>query len=88
VGTATSYDLRYSTSPIAAGSSFALATQVVGEPAPAVAGTAQSMIVVGLAANTTYYFALKTLDEVPNLSGLSNVPTGTTLAAVGDATPP
>ena len=79
VGTATSYDLRYSTSPITEGN-FASASQVSGEPAPAVAGTAQSMIVSGLVANTTYYFALKTSDEVPNISALSNVATGTTSA--------
>jgi len=86
VGTATSYDLRYSTSPITEGN-FGSATQVSGEPAPAVAGTAQSMIVAGLVTNTAYYFALKTSDEVPNISALSDVATGTTLASAGD-TPP
>src|SRR5439155_869880 len=86
VGTATSYDLRYSTSPITEGN-FASATQVSGEPAPAVAGTAESMIVAGLVANTTYYFALKTSDEVPNISALSNVATGATLASDRAATP-
>src|SRR5439155_703167 len=85
-GTATSYDLRYSTSPITEGS-FASATQVSGAPAPAVAGTAQSMIVAGLVANTTYYFAIKTSDEVPNISALSNVATEATLASAGE-TPP
>src|SRR2546426_656445 len=70
VGTATSYDLRYSTSPITEGN-FASASQVSGEPAPAVAGTAESMIVAGLVANTTYYFAIKASDEVPNTSALS-----------------
>jgi hypothetical protein len=80
VGTATSYDLRYSTSPITAGN-FASASQVSGEPAPAVAGTVQSMIVTGLVANTTYYFAMKTSDEVPNTSALSDVATGATLGS-------
>ena len=50
-------------------------------------GTAQSMIVAGLVTNTAYYFALKTSDEVPNISALSDVATGTTLASAGD-TPP
>src|SRR5438477_20519 len=40
VGTATAYDLRYSTSSITEGN-FASASQVSGEPAPAVAGTAE-----------------------------------------------
>jgi VCBS repeat protein/fibronectin type III domain protein/FG-GAP repeat protein len=86
-GTAASYDLRYSTSLITAGT-FLAATQVAGEPNPAVAGTSQSMTVPGLAANTPYYFAIKTSDEVPNISGLSNVETATTLGAAGDVTPP
>ena len=71
-GTAATYDIRYSTSTINDGN-WASATQVTGEPAPAAAGTGQNMIVSGLSANTTYYFAMKTSDEVPNTSALSNV---------------
>ncbi len=85
-GTATSYDIRYSTATIT-DTNWASATQVSGEPTPLVAGTNQSMVVSGLSAATTYYFALKTSDEVPNVSALSNVPSGTTTAA-GDTTPP
>ncbi len=85
-GTATSYDIRYSTSTITAGN-FSSATQVSGVPAPQVAGTNQSVTVTGLSASTTYYFAMKTADEVPNWSGLSNVPSATTSAAA-DTTPP
>lgn len=77
-GTATSYDIRYSTALITA-VNFLSATQVAGEPAPLAAGSLQSMIVSGLNPNTAYYFALKTSDEVPNISSLSNVPSGTTL---------
>ncbi len=79
-GTATTYDIRYSTSTINAGN-WASATQVTGEPAPLVAGTNQNMVITGLNPNTTYYFAIETADEVPNWSGLSNVPSGTTAAA-------
>jgi hypothetical protein len=50
------------------------ATQASGEPTPSVAGTAESMTVSSLSAGTTYYFAIKTSDETPNESGLSNVP--------------
>lgn len=76
-GTATSYDVRFSTSPINA-TSFASATQVTGEPAPAVAGTAQSMVVRNLGRQVTYYFAMKVTDDSGNISAISNVPSATT----------
>ncbi len=82
MGTATSYDVRYSTSPINE-ANWASATQATGEPVPAAAGTGQGMTVTGLSPSTTYYFAIKTSDEVPNTSALSNVPSGTTAALVG-----
>ncbi len=85
-GTATSYDIRYSTSTITAGN-FSSATQVSGVPAPLVAGTNQSVTVSGLTANTTYYFAMKTADEVPNWSTISNVPSGTTTNTSGNNNP-
>ncbi|MFA6339087.1 MAG: fibronectin type III domain-containing protein, partial [Candidatus Paceibacterota bacterium] len=72
-GTAASYDIRYSTSNITEGN-WVSSTPVSGEPAPLIAGTAQSMIVSGLLDSTSYYFALKTSDAVGNVSGLSNVP--------------
>lgn len=80
VGVASTYDVRYSTSPISAGN-WASATQATGEPTPVAAGTRQTFTVSGLQPQTTYYFAIKTGDEVPNWSGLSNVISATTLAA-------
>lgn len=71
-GTAASYDLRRSASPIAALTDFNAATQVSGEPSPGAAGAAQSTTVAGLAANTLYHFALRVRDEAGNLSLLSN----------------
>ena len=41
---------------------------MTGEPTPKAAGQAESFTVTGLSANTTYYFALKVADEVPNWS--------------------
>ena len=82
-GTATTYDVRYSTSTITAGN-WASATQATGEPAPAVAGSAETFTVTGLSESTTYFFAIKTSDEVPNESALSNVPS----AATADGTAP
>ncbi|HUW81451.1 MAG TPA: Calx-beta domain-containing protein, partial [Phycisphaerae bacterium] len=71
-GTAASYDIRYSTSSIDEGN-WASATEVTGEPAPQAGGSAESFTITGLTIGTTYYFAIKTSDEVPNESGLSNV---------------
>lgn len=72
-GIATSYDVRYSTSMITE-SNWSSATQATGEPTPSAAGSAESMTVPGLSSATIYYFAIKTSDEVPNESSLSNVP--------------
>jgi hypothetical protein len=80
------YDLRYSTAAINS-TNFASATAVAGEPTPAAAGTTQGMTVSGLMASTTYYFALKTADEVPNWSALSNVPAGTTTGTASTSSP-
>ena len=86
-GTATTYDIRYSTSEITAGN-FSSATQVSGEPSPSVAGTSESMTVTGLTASTQYWFAMKTDDEVPNTSAISNIPNTTTSAPPADSTAP
>ncbi len=76
-GTATSYQVRYSTAPITV-ANFGSATVVANPPAPAAAGTAQSVVVRGLGRQVTYYFALRTVDEAGNTSALSNVPSATT----------
>ncbi len=76
-GTAASYDIRYSTAPIT-GANWSAATQVSGEPAPAVSGTTQNHTVSGLTRQTTYYFAIRVADDAGNLSALSNVPSATT----------
>jgi len=78
-GTASVYDLRYDTVPIDEGN-FSGATPVTGLSAPQPPGSAEQVIVSGLLPSTQYYFALRVGDEVPNLSGLSNVVSATTLA--------
>lgn len=85
-GTATSYDIRYSTTQIVDDADFAAATPVPGAPAPGAAGSAETLDVSGLNADTTYWFAIKATDEVPNTSGLSNVVSAKTLPP--DQTPP
>ncbi|TMQ69860.1 MAG: hypothetical protein E6K81_13955 [Candidatus Eisenbacteria bacterium] len=72
VGTATDYELRISTAPITA-ANWGQATIVPGTPRPLVAGTRQRMIVRGLANGTTYWLALKTVDDAGNWSDVSNV---------------
>ncbi|QGQ95121.1 hypothetical protein EHS13_09595 [Paenibacillus psychroresistens] len=72
-GTATSYDLRYSTDGVITETTWAAATAVSGEPTPSVAGSAQSMLISSLAASTRYWFALKTSDGT-NVSAISNSP--------------
>jgi len=79
-GTAAQFDLRYSTVAITT-ASFSAATRFTGTPTPASPGTNQSVTVTGLTASTTYYFAIKTGDEVPNWAGVSNVISRATLAA-------
>jgi hypothetical protein len=83
-GTATSYDIRYSTSVITL-ANWGSATQATGEPAPASSGTTQTFTLSGLQGSRTYYVAIRTTDEVGNISGLSNVINRTTLDNVAPA---
>jgi hypothetical protein len=82
-GQATTYDIRYSTSEIT-DANWDTATQCTGEPAPKPAGEPETFTVTDLSPGTTYYFALKAADEVPNWSGLSNVVSCKTTAKTGD----
>lgn len=77
VGQAQRYDLRSSFQPIDE-QNFATATVVLGTPTPSPAGRRERLILRGLLVETTYFFALKTADEVPNWSPLSNVTQVTT----------
>lgn len=72
VGQASSYDIRMSTAPID-GSNFDSALQIGGLPSPLVSGSRQRVVVRGLTRGTTYYFALKSTDDVGNTSAISNV---------------
>jgi len=75
-GVAAQYDLRYSANPIAGSDTLAwwnAATRVTSMPAPRPAGATDSVQVRGLTPSQTYYFVLRTADEVPNWSNFSNV---------------
>jgi hypothetical protein len=80
-GRAASYDLRYATYPITSQNWF-LATQVIGEPSPAMPGQREGWTISGLNNNTMYYFALRTLDDAGNWSLLSNVVSKSTASTV------
>jgi hypothetical protein len=72
VGTAAGYEVRFATSPINDGN-WSAATLVTGAPAPRPAGTRQSMPVRNLTTGTTYWFGIKSVDDVGNWSAISNV---------------
>jgi hypothetical protein len=71
-GVAEAYDIRYHTSPIDA-SNWRTATQVSGEPDPGTPGTIQEIIVEGLGMAGQCHFAIRTRDEEPNWSDISNI---------------
>ena len=79
-GQASLLDIRYSTTPIT-NQNFQNAPTVVNEPVPDLSGTHQTMSIANLSPNTTYYFAVKVLDNLGNVSLLSNVAQATTLTA-------
>ena len=83
-GTATSYDIRYSTTAITS-SNWSTATAVTGEPTPTAAGTQQTLTITGLTGSRTYFIAMKTTDNAANVSTLSNVVSGTTTDTVAPA---
>ena len=87
-GRASVYDIRYRTTTVSGTDTTTWwngATQVNGEPLPGNPGTTDSMRVRGLAPLTTYYFMVRTGDEVPNWAGYSNLAQKSTS---GDVTAP
>jgi len=79
LGTASEYDLRYGIEPITE-DVWDDEDQAQGEPVPGSPGSVETFTVTDLQPGTTYHFALKTRDEVPNWSPLSNVETVLTVA--------
>ncbi len=84
-GTATSYDIRYSTAAIT-NANFSSATAVTGEPTPKASGGSETYTVTGLTANTTYYFSIRAGDENNNWSTASNSPSAKTASSGGGGT--
>ena len=77
LGTAASYALKWSLSPIDSGN-FGSATPVTLSP-PLPPGSIETATVTGLPDETKLYFAITTSDEVPLTSALSNVADAATL---------
>lgn len=90
-GQASAYDLRYNTTGPLDDANFDSGIPVT-TATPAFAGVTERLNVSGLSPNTTYWFALRAADEVPNWSPLSNVVNATTLGTgeepAADSTPP
>jgi hypothetical protein len=84
-GTAATCDLRWSSTTITS-ANFAAATAATPAPTPAAGGTAVTHTVTALTPGGTYYFALRTMDESGNWSGVSNVVQATLPGR--DTTPP
>lgn len=80
VGRAATYELHYSETAVPSDtvSWWGSAINAGTLPAPLTAGSAEAFTVAGLDSGTTYYFVIRTADEVPNWSGFSNVSVRTT----------
>jgi len=75
-GRAARYEMRFRNVPITGADTLSwwnAATVVAGMPSPSVAGATDSVSVRGLAPAQTWYFVLRTADEVPNWSNFSNL---------------
>lgn len=82
IGTATSYDLRWSaskpdtTNAAAMAAWWAGATKVAPLPSPATAGSGEAVTVTPstpFLTGTTYYFVIRATDDAGNVGGYSNV---------------
>ncbi len=85
-GTAAAYDIRYTNVPVD-DTSWINAVIISGVPLPQSAGSKQDFTVTGLSCGTTYNFAVRTSDEAPNTSAVSNSVSGTT-SVCPDSTAP
>ncbi len=76
-GQAASYDVRYAQEPITP-DMWSMLPQVSVVPGPSKSGQTETLRVSGLQPNSTYYFAVITVDGSGNRSSLSNVVEATT----------
>ncbi|MCG2809594.1 MAG: lamin tail domain-containing protein, partial [Candidatus Portnoybacteria bacterium] len=67
-----SYIIRYSTSSEITAANWASSTDIIGESLPLSASSTEDLIVSDLTPSETYYWAIKSEDDMGNLSGISN----------------
>jgi hypothetical protein len=79
-GTATSYEVKYSRSGPVNDISWVSATTYPQSWLPRSTGSTEVHAVTGLVLNTTYWFAVRAQDEIPNVGAVSNSPCGMTAA--------
>lgn len=87
MGAAAAYDVRMSPGRILTEAQFAAASPLPGEPVPSPVGSAEQLLVGGLAPDTAYYFAMRVSDDASNVSSLSNGD-GAVTALPGGGPPP
>lgn len=80
-GTASAYQLRRADAPIADDAAWDSATPVADLPAPAPAGTTQSLRLGGLDASRTYHLALRAVDDAGNAGARAPAQATTALPA-------
>jgi len=91
VGRAALYELRYSESTVTAADTsswWSVAASAGTLQPPLTAGSAESFTVAGLDSGKTYYFIIRTSDEVPNWSAYSNVAAKSTSTGGGSLPTP
>ncbi|MFO0834431.1 MAG: sugar-binding protein [Phycisphaerales bacterium] len=77
-GHVSAYEIRYSESAISTVGDWLGATKFANAYVPRLAGLSESLRLIGLLPQTTYYVAVRAVDAAGNLGDLSNVATFTT----------
>ena len=71
-GQATSYEIRHSPNPIVDEMAWDAATPLESAPSPKTTGEEETFVATGLTPGRSYFFGLKTSDELGNVSDVSN----------------
>ncbi|RDE17423.1 MAG: hypothetical protein C4K49_02885 [Candidatus Thorarchaeota archaeon] len=82
-GNATGYVVKYSTSGAITAANWDSSITYDQTWTPAKNGTTETHTISGLPSGLKYWFAVEAYDEVPNLGGVSNSPSATTIAIAG-----
>jgi len=81
-GAAVWYFIRYSTD-LSVIAEWDFARCVLDKPRPKQAGALEEFVVGDLSPDSNYYFAIRTQDDAGNVSGLSNIASGSPIAGAG-----